>query len=244
LNINKEKRLNKHLEQLVKLSKFDKEIINFDPQIKNEQEKLKAFSQVIEKLTADENKLYVVIDDAKNKRIKNDIHLKELSDKLDDIASKHKLAKNEKEVKALQLEEEIAKEQISFANEEIVRLDALADAKAKELDEIKAQLAEEEETIKELKDAIDTNVKALEASRNDVYEQKSILVSTVDAKVLAFYEKIKRWANESAVVPVKKQACYGCHMKLSDRFYSEFTLSDEIMTCQHCGRIIYKENEE
>jgi len=97
--------LNKHLEQLVKLSKFDKEIVNFDPRIKKEEEKLKVFTQVVDKLTADENKLYVVIDDAKNKRIKNDIHLKELSDKLEEIAGKHKLAKNEKEVKALQLEE-------------------------------------------------------------------------------------------------------------------------------------------
>jgi predicted nucleic acid-binding Zn-ribbon protein len=244
LNINKEKRLNKHLEQLVKLSKFDKDIVNFDPQIKKEEEKLKVFTQVIDKLTADENKLYAVIDDAKNKRIKNDIHLKELSDKLEEIASKHKLAKNEKEVKALQLEEEIAKEQINFANEEILRLDTLASSKTKELDDIKEELANEEESIKELKESIATNVKNLEESRNNVYEQKSILVSTVDSKVLAFYEKIKRWANESTVVPVKKQACYGCHMKLSDRFYSEFMLSDEIMTCQHCGRIIYKENEE
>jgi len=235
--------LNKHLEQLVKLSKFDKEIVNFDPRIKKEEEKLKVFTQVVDKLTADENKLYVVIDDAKNKRIKNDIHLKELSDKLEEIAGKHKLAKNEKEVKALQLEEEIAKEQVNFANEEIVRLDTLATSKTKELDEIKVQLAEEEESVKELKEAIDTSVKSLEDSRNKVYEEKSILVSKVDSKVLAFYEKIKRWANESAVVPVKKQACYGCHMKLSNRFYSEFTLSDEIMTCQHCGRIIYKDEE-
>jgi len=235
--------LNKHLEQLVKLSKFDKEIVNFDPRIKKEEEKLKVFTQVVDKLTADENKLYVVIDDAKNKRIKNDIHLKELSDKLEEIAGKHKLAKNEKEVKALQLEEEIAKEQVNFANEEIVRLDTLATSKTKELDEIKVQFAEEEESVKELKEAIDTSVKSLEDSRNKVYEEKSILVSKVDSKVLAFYEKIKRWANESAVVPVKKQACYGCHMKLSNRFYSEFTLSDEIMTCQHCGRIIYKDEE-
>jgi len=235
--------LNKHLEQLVKLSTFDKDIVNFDPKIKNEEEKLKSFTQVVSTLTENVEKLYVVIDDAKNKRIKNDIHLKELSDKLEEIAGKHKLAKNEKEVKALQLEEEIAKEQVSFANEEINRLDALASSKTEELDKIKEELAEEEESVKELKETIDKNIAELEKSKNAVYEEKSILVSTVDAKVLSFYEKIKRWASESAVVPVKKQACYGCHMKLNDRFYSEFIVSDEIMTCPHCGRIIYKENE-
>jgi predicted nucleic acid-binding Zn-ribbon protein len=235
--------LNKHLEQLVKLSTFDKDIVNFDPKIKNEEEKLKSFTQVVTKLTENVEKLYVIIDDAKNKRIKNDIHLKELSDKLEEIAGKHKLAKNEKEVKALQLEEEIAKEQVNFANEEITRLDTLAASKTTELDTIKVQLSEEEESVKELKEAIDKNIATLEKSKNAVYEEKSVLVSKVDSKVLSFYEKIKRWANESAVVPIKKQSCYGCHMKLNDRFYSEFISSNEIMTCPHCGRIIYKENE-
>ncbi|PIF03926.1 MAG: hypothetical protein CSA86_03935 [Arcobacter sp.] len=235
--------MNKHLEQLVKLSTFDKDIVNFDPKIKNEKEKLKTFTQVVTKLSDNVEKLYVIIDDAKNKRIKNDIHLKELSDKLVEIAGKHKLAKNEKEVKALLLEEEIAREQVNFANEEIARLDALSAAKTEELEVVKAQLAEEEESVKELKEAIDKNIEQLEKSKNDIYEEKSILISTVDSKVLSFYEKIKRWAHESAVVPVKKQACYGCHMKLTDRFYSDFLASDEIMTCPHCGRIIYKENE-
>jgi len=234
--------LNKHLEQLVKLSQFDKDIVNFEPQIKNEQEKLRVFTQTVDKLTKQRDNLYVIIDDTKNKRIKNDLHLKELSDKLAEIAGKHKLAKNEKEVKALQLEEEIAKEQVNFANEEIVRLDALIESKTQENEAIIAELVTEEESVRELKEVIDANIAALEKSRDGLYENKSELIDTVDAKVLTFYEKIKRWAKEKAVVEVKNQACYGCHMKLNDRFYSNFLLSDEIMTCPHCGRIIYKDN--
>ena len=234
--------MNKHLEQLVKLSQFDKDIVNFEPQIKNEQEKLKVFTQVVDKLAQQRDALYVIIDDTKNKRIKNDIHLKELSDKLEEIAGKHKLAKNEKEVKALQLEEEIAKEQVNFANEEIARLDTLTQTKTEELDAVVSELETEEESVKELKENIDKNISALENSRNKLFEDKSVLVSDVDTKVLTFYEKIKRWAKEKAVVEIKNQACYGCHMKLNDRFYSEFLLSDEIMTCPHCGRIIYKDN--
>ena len=235
--------MNKHLEQLVKLSNFDKEIVSFDPKIKNEQEKLKAFSQVVDSLNQDINKLYVIIDETKNKRIKNDIYLKELSDKIAQIEEKHKVVKTEKEVKALQIEEDMAKEQISFANDEIVRLDTLSASKTEELEKLKEKLAEEEATVAELKKVIDANIANLEAEKNKLYEEKSILTSEVDMKILSFYEKIKRWAHETAVVPVKKQACYGCHMKLNDRFYSEFIVSDEIMTCPHCGRIIYKDDE-
>ena len=235
--------MNKHLEQLVELSQYDQDIVNFDPQIDNEQEKLRVFTQSVADLETKRDNLYATIDDIKNKRIKNDIHLKELSDKLNEIAGKHKLAKNEKEVKALVVEEEIAKEQVSFANEEITRLDKLSVSKTEELEEVKKELAEEEESIKEIKEAVDKSISDLESQRNSVYENKSVLVSKVDAKVLAFYEKIKRWAKEKAVVPVKKQACYGCNIKLNDRFYKEFIISDEIMTCPHCGRIIYKADD-
>jgi predicted nucleic acid-binding Zn-ribbon protein len=235
--------LNKHLEQLVKLSKFDKEIVNFEPRIKAENEKLKVFTKVVDKLKIELDKLYVIIDDAKNKRIKNDIHLKELADKLEEIAGKHKVAKNEKEIKALQLEEEIAKEQINFANDEISRLDNLATSKTEDLEKLQSELDEEEASVKEIKEAVDQKIEKLQEEKNAVFEEKSLLISTVDAKVLSFYEKIKRWANETAVVPVKKQACHGCHMKLTDRFYNEFIHSNEIMTCNHCGRIIYKDEE-
>ncbi len=236
--------MNEHLTQLVKLSQFDKDIVGFDPQIENEQEKLKAFTKVVDEINAEIDRLYQLIDDTKNKRIKNDIHLKELSDKLEEIAGKHKVAKNEKEVKALQLEEEIAKEQVNFANEEINRLDALITSKSEDLETLKENLQKEQESVSELKEVIDTSIENLEKQKGELYEQKSILVSKVDPKVLAFYEKIKRWAKESAVVPIKNQACYGCHMKLSNRFYSEFITSDEIMTCPHCGRIIYKDSTE
>ncbi|MEA3384598.1 MAG: C4-type zinc ribbon domain-containing protein [Campylobacterota bacterium] len=235
--------MNKHLEQLVELSQYDKDIVNFDPQINNEEEKLRVFTQTVNELEKKRDDLYFTIDDIKNKRIKNDIHLKELSDKLKEIEGKHKLAKNEKEVKALQLEEEIAKEQVSFANEEILRLDKLATTKTEELEAVKTELVEEEDSVKELKEVIDKTIASLEEQRNKVYENKSVLVSKVDSKVLAFYEKIKRWAKESTVAPVKNKACYGCNMKLNDRFYNEFILSDEIMTCPHCGRIIYKSDD-
>jgi hypothetical protein len=48
---------------------------------------------------------------------------------------------------------------------------------------------------------------------------------------------------DSAVVPVKKQACYGCHMKINDKTYAEVIKAEEIVNCPHCGRILYKEDE-
>ncbi len=109
--------MNKYLQDLIKLSKFDTAISMFEPK-------------------ASIDSIYVEIDDVKSKRTKNNIHLADLKSKLDGIAKKNKDVNNEKELKALQLEEEIAKEQISFANEEIERLDNLTKNKEVTLKEL------------------------------------------------------------------------------------------------------------
>ncbi len=235
--------MNKYLQDLVKLSKYDSAISMFEPKVENEKSKLSTFVEIAESIKGQINETYAQIDDVKSKRTKNNIHLAELKTKLDDISRKNNEVTNEKELKALQLEEEIAKEQISFANEEIVRLDEIAAAKEEELKELQAKLAEEEESIKEIQVAVDEAIEAINKERNVVSQERGELLEKFDNKILTFYEKIRRWAKDSAVVPVKDQACYGCYMKINDKTYAEVIKSEEIINCPHCGRILYKEEE-
>ena len=60
-------------------------------------------------------------------------------------------------------------------------------------------------------------------------------------KILTFYQKIRKWAENTTVVPVRKQACYGCFMRVNDKTYASVIKQDDIITCPHCGRILYKE---
>ena len=235
--------MNKYLQDLIKLSKFDTAISMFEPKIENEKAKLATFVETAESIKASINSIYLEIDDVKSKRTKNNIHLGELKTKLENIAKKNKDVHNDKELKALQLEEEIAKEQISFANEEIDRLDNLSKNKEVTLKELQEKLAVEEEDIKEIQVAVDTTIEEISKERNVVYQERSELLEKFDNKILTFYEKIKRWAKDSAVVPVKKQACYGCYMKINDKTYAEVIKAEEIVNCPHCGRILYKEDE-
>ena len=236
--------MNKYLEDLVRLSKFDSKISAFEPQIENEKEKLATFIEIAEEIKNSINSTYAEIDDVKSKGSKNNVHLAELKAKLEDISKKNSQVQTEKELKALQLEEEIAKEQISFANEEIQRLDKIATAKEEELKELQDKLTAEETEIKDLQVSVDNAIEAINKDRNVVYQQRSELLEKFDNKILTFYEKIRRWAKDTAVVPVKKQACYGCFMKISDQAYAEVIKSDEIINWPHCGRILYKEKEE
>ena len=79
-------------------------------------------------------------------------------------------------MKILQLEEEIVKEQISFANEEIERLDNLTKNKETTLKELQEKLAVEEEDIKEIKVAVDSKIEEINKDRNSVYQERSELL--------------------------------------------------------------------
>ncbi|MCP4969145.1 MAG: hypothetical protein GY932_00955 [Arcobacter sp.] len=235
--------MNKYLQDLVKLSKYDSSISMFEPKIENEKSKLSTFVEIAQSIKSSIDETYAQIDDVKSKRTKNNIHLAELKTKLEDISKKNNNVQNEKELKALQLEEEIAKEQISFANEEIIRLDKITVAKEEELKELQEKLTEEEESIKEIQVSVDNAIDAINQERNVVSQSRGELLEKFDNKILTFYEKIRRWAKDSAVVPVKNQACYGCFMKINDKTYAEVIKSEEIINCPHCGRILYKEVE-
>jgi uncharacterized protein len=73
------------------------------------------------------------------------------------------------------------------------------------LKELQEKLAVEEEDIKEIQVAVDNTIEEISKERNVVYQERSELLEKFDNKILTFYEKIKRWAKDSAVVPVKNK---------------------------------------
>lgn len=153
--------MNKYLEQLVQLSKYDGKISAYEPKIENEKSKLTLFLQTADSISSTISAVVSEIEDLKSKKSKNNTHLVELKAKLDEISKKHNSIQNEKELKALQLEEEITKEQISFANEEISRLDTLIESKEENLNELQGKLEGEKEEINEIQVAVDNAIEEL-----------------------------------------------------------------------------------
>ena len=74
-----------------------------------------------------------------------------------------------------------------------------------------------------------------------IFGKKEILVGEMNQKGLSFYQKIRRWAKNTTAVPVRNQACMGCYMAISDKVYSDIIKGEEIVTCPHCGRLLYLE---
>ncbi|EAI6907661.1 hypothetical protein CII61_07230 [Campylobacter coli] len=236
--------MNKYLEQLVLLSKIDQEIDSFEPKMESISKTLKDAENKIAKFNVELNNLENEIQDIENQKVQNNAHISEFSAKIKELSKKSGAVKTEKEANALKIEEDIAKEQLDAANDEIVRLDKILENKELFKKELLEEKSKEEQNLDEIKVSISSQMDDLEKERMNVYAKKTKLVAEMNQKVLSFYEKIRKWAKNTAVVPVKKQACYGCFMKIYDKTYLSVIKGEEIITCPHCGRILYKEQED
>ena len=233
--------MNTHLNELIELANNDKAIDSFNPQIEAADKKLARAEKKIKTSQDIVNTLTTEIADNETKVVSFDEQLKMLNEQLLLNVKKTKEITNEKEMKALSLEEDIAKEKITFANEEIERLQGINSTKSILCDEEAVLLKEYTAKFNEINKIVSAEKAEIDIKKATFFEKRQELSRKLEQKVLAFYEKIRIWAGNTAVVPVKKQACYGCCMKLNDKTYSEVIKADEICNCPHCGRILYIE---
>jgi predicted nucleic acid-binding Zn-ribbon protein len=233
--------MNTYLAQLVELSNIDQEIDDFGPRIEKIERSLKIAQDAQEDVQGKMDELAQQSKDAQLKKSQHELHLAELADKIKDIGKKTAAVKSEKEQKALQLEEEICKEQCDFSNEEIERLDKVVESKQAYLEEVKSENDAAAQKVEEAQAEITAAMESIDKERAEVYGKKEQLVGKMSQKILTFYEKIRKWAKNTAVVPVRKQACYGCFMRINEKTYAGVLRGEDIVTCPHCGRILYKE---
>jgi predicted nucleic acid-binding Zn-ribbon protein len=233
--------MNKYLNQLVKLAEINREIDAFEPRVQKIEKSVSVAFEKAKNANDSVDLLEAEIKEAKVKRAKNETLLGELSEKLKSIGKKTSVVKSEKEIKALQIEEGIAKEQCDFANEEIARLEKVIELKESEKVKAKELHLQFQKAAEELNIDIEKERGAIREEMETAYAKKNELVGAMSPKILSFYEKIRKWAHNSAVVPVRNQACYGCFMRINDKTNALVTASEDIITCPHCGRILYKE---
>ncbi|MEA2028976.1 MAG: C4-type zinc ribbon domain-containing protein [Campylobacterota bacterium] len=233
--------MNNDLVELIKLSDIDKSIDSFLPKIEAANKKLANAQEKLDKVAERMDATKALIEQNETKVDEFESQLEMLSDQLKDITKKSKSVTTEKEVKALTLEEDIAKEKMTFANEEIERLQEVSSKKSEELEELQAEVDKEQELVKQIAAEVQETNATIDNKKAELYGKREDCVINVKPNVLQFYEKIRMWARNSAIVPIRKQACYGCFLKINDKTYAEVIKSQEIITCPHCGRILYIE---
>ncbi len=233
--------MNKHLEELIELSKLDKSIDDFTPLIETAQKKLARRATKRDEIVEAIAELNATIEKANESVNSYEEQIKALNEQLTLGVAKEKEVKTEKEMKALSMEAELAKEKLGHANSEIERQQTIVESKASEIEAANVELEAANTEYEKVSEEVGTKMASIDADKGKLFDERTTKTMAIDMKILSFYEKIRVWAKNTAVVPVKKQACYGCYMKLNDSSYATLIKSEELLTCPHCGRIMHLE---
>jgi predicted nucleic acid-binding Zn-ribbon protein len=55
------------------------------------------------------------------------------------------------------------------------------------------------------------------------------------------YERVRKGKKGAALVPIRKEQCSGCHMKVSQNLINEVRRGQKLIPCESCSRIVYLE---
>ena len=233
--------MNKHLEELIDLSQLDKSIDDFTPLIETAQKKVARRKVKRDDVVENITELSAVVEKASSSVVAYEEQIRGLNEQLVQNVGKEKEVKTEKEMKALSMEAELAKEKLLHANEEIDRQQNIIIAKKEAIVEAEEALALATAELDKVSTEVNAKLASIDADKAKLFGKREDKTMAIDMKILSFYEKIRIWAKNTAVVPVRKQACYGCYMKLNESTYATVIKSEEIITCPHCGRIMFIE---
>lgn len=235
--------MNKHLKELIDVAQLDKEIDLMEPKItqirqgliSKENQKDKKEQEILELQDQEKETLTLIS--------KSNTTIQSLGEKLEEISKKMSEVKTEKELKALNIEEELSKEQLTFQNSEITRLEDTLKVIQEKILALNNEVEELNTQIDTIEQEVSSEVNEIKKAQEEIEKKKSVMVAKMDQKIVSFYEKIRKWAKNTSVVPVYKQACGGCFIKISDRVYSDILKGENITTCPHCGRILFNKED-
>ncbi len=230
--------MKEQLKLLEELQRYDARVQEYETGLKALPEKLQALKADLAKVEAMLEKERAQLADAEKFRRDQEFELKNSEGSI--AKSKTKLAgvKTGKDYMAAQREIENTRKSVAEREEEIVKLMDAIEANRQKIAAHEADLAQLREVVN--KEDAATNVK-LDELRAKIAGEKAgrdASAARVDANVLKKYSAI-RMRRGLAVVPVVKGTCQGCHMKIPPQLFIMLQRGTAIETCPTCARIIY-----
>ena len=231
--------INEQIKVLVELQKIDGEIFHLRKELLSHPELQKKNDADFEKkktnLKTSENELKTL--QVKQKEKENDLLSRE--DKIAKLQGQLYQLKTNKEYSAMELEIKSLKADKSVLEEDILRLlDVVDQAKGACVKE-KELLSGEEKLYKEASEALKKKSADIQAEIQALEEKRKTYTPNIEPRLLAQYEKILKNREGLALVPVKGNACGGCHLGLPPQVVNEIMIHDKLVVCESCTRILY-----
>jgi predicted nucleic acid-binding Zn-ribbon protein len=152
--------------------------------------------------------------------------------------SKLREVKTNKEYSAVLAEIAAGKQRIEALEDQILELMELAEQhrqalqmQARQVEQATRELELQQQKIEQTSQALVQQITTHGVERQQV-------VSQLDAKFYALYQRLASQRHGLVVVQVYDGTCGGCHLKVQPQLVSEIRRQDALLTCPHCQRIL------
>ena len=226
--------------QLYKLQQLDLELQRKQQELNEVENQLSdnnALVAVESKLASQKEQL----EDARKKQKSSEWELEDLQEKVRQIDSKlysgttkdpKELVNLEKEVKSLKSQIMPKEDALLGLMSQVEEIEAKVKTTAEELERLKREWEQRQETFGQRKGEIETVLAKLRGDRNGLAQQ-------IDSEALNIYERIGLTRGQ-AVVKVERGRCLGCHVTVPTSQWQKAKAGD-LIQCNNCSRILYLE---
>ncbi|MDI6782977.1 MAG: C4-type zinc ribbon domain-containing protein [bacterium] len=235
--------MDNNLKQLVQLQKIDTQFLSFRAQLDELPQKLNQHRETLNTAIAKSDTAHREFEKLSKDKHTGEIDLKEDEENVKKFTTQQYAVKTNEQYNALKHEIALVKEKISKTEDTILELmDKIDIAKRtwdeekKKIEEGKRVLAEEEKKSLAEESRLKSLIAELETQRKQIAE-------TIEATLLASYQRISQRYKGLALVVVKGDVCQGCSMKLPPQVIAEVNKNDKIVRCENCARILYASEE-
>jgi predicted nucleic acid-binding Zn-ribbon protein len=146
--------------------------------------------------------------------------------------------KNE-EFSALNHEIEHAEKEISALEDSELELMEAYDKGLAAVAEAQKELLVFQDKAKQKKAELEKRTATLAADLIAAEEKQAATEKTVPEDALARYRRILKSKRDVAIVPVRHEACGGCHMKVTSQTILAARAGENLVSCDNCGRLVY-----
>ncbi len=235
--------LTEQIKKLVELQKFDKEIFVLKKEL---EEKPVILKKIQDEFEGTKQKLHELEEKLKKVLVKRrdfELDLKAKEEQITKTNSQLSLIKTNKEYSAKLSEIENIKADKSIIEEKILLSFDEADAVNVEVDKEKQNVAEIEKLYLSEKKKIEDRIKEIQLRLSELTKSRDEIAPSIDKEHLVLYERIMKHKEGLGIVPVKGTFCSGCFMNVTQQMFNLLKMSEQLVRCETCSRILYVEDE-
>ncbi|MCX7886838.1 MAG: C4-type zinc ribbon domain-containing protein [Verrucomicrobiae bacterium] len=207
------------------IARIPREIAAVQKRLQDEVARVEAFRQQLKQVEVQRKKLEVEAESKRAELAKFRVQLNQIKSNVEYQAMLKQIAGTEQEI-------------VQLEDHELELMDQI-ERMQPQLKEQQAQLQEFTVKCHTQEAELRGRVEMAERELVRLQQERQELAAVADADLLGRYERLLKSKGDCAIVPIVRGSCGGCHLNLPAHVIHNARNGSEVVSCDHCGRILY-----